>query len=144
MTKFEILPAMLSRHGVGFDRMFEDLSRTFTNARQDNYPPFNIVEIDETHLAIEVAVAGFKESDLNVEVRDQSVVITGKRTSRPSDDVKYHHKGISSAQFERVFPLAEHIEVRGAKIEDGILAVALEVVIPEDRKPRKVTISVAK
>lgn len=149
MTQFEIrtldLPAVLHRHAIGFDRMFDDLNRTFANSRQDNYPPHNVIELDETHFVIEVAVAGFKENELDVEFKDQKITIRGEKVqAEDAHEIKYQHKGISTRNFERTFPLAEHLEVRGATVQNGILSIALELVIPEEKQPKKIAISFAK
>lgn len=148
MTQFEIrtldLPA-LHRHAVGFERMFDELNRTFATHRQDNYPPHNVIELDETHFVIEVAVAGFKEEELDVEFKDQKITIRGEQIrDETAPEVKYQHKGISTRNFERTFPLAEHLEVRGATVKNGILAIALELVIPDEKQPKKIPISFAK
>lgn len=149
MTQFEIrtldLPAVLNRQAIGFDRMFNELNRTFANARQDNYPPHNVIELDETHFVIEVAVAGFKESELDVEFKDQKITIRGQKADEADvPEIRYQHKGISTRNFERTFPLAEHLEIRGATVQNGILAIALELVIPEEKQPKKIPISFAK
>ncbi|WP_396190208.1 Hsp20 family protein [Flavobacterium sp.] len=149
MTQFEIrtldLPAVLNRQAIGFDRMFNELNRTFANARQDNYPPHNVIELDDTHFVIEVAVAGFKESELDVEFKDQKITIRGQKTSEAdTSEIRYQHKGISTRNFERTFPLAEHLEVRGATVQNGILAIALELVVPEEKQAKKIPISFAK
>ena len=147
MTQFSIhtldLPT-LHRHAVGFDRMFEDLNRTFANSRQDNYPPHNVVELDDTHFVIEVAVAGFKEDELDVEFKDQKIIIKGQKAKTEGIELKYQHKGISTRNFEREFALAEHLQVRGATVENGILAIALELVVPEEKQPKKIAITFAK
>lgn len=127
-----------SRHAVGFDRMFADLERVFT-AGKDNYPPYNLVQLEEDKFAIEVAVAGFKKEEIEVEVED--AVLTVKGEHKPDDDRTFLHKGISSRNFKRTIALAEHVEVRGAKIEDGILTISLERVVPEERKPKRIAIA---
>ena len=148
MTQFEIrtldLPT-LHRHAIGFDRMFDELNRTFANSRQDNYPPHNVIELDDTHFVIEVAVAGFKENELDVEFKDQKITIRGEQIREDGAlEIKYQHKGISTRNFERTFPLAEHLEVRGATVQNGILSIALELVIPEEKQAKKIAISFAK
>lgn len=143
MTQFSVhtfdIPN-LHRHAIGFDRIFNELNRTFANSRAtDNYPPYNISKLDDTHYVIEVAVAGFGESDLNIELKDNTLTVTGKQGDKP--EVDYIHKGISTRSFERVFNLAEHVEVRAATVNNGILAVALEQVIPEEKKPKSIAIA---
>ena len=148
MTQFTLhtldLPS-LHRHAIGFDRMFEELNRTFANSKQDNYPPHNIVQLDDTHYVIEVAVAGFEDSDLDVELKDSVLTVKGQKTREEgSEETKYLHKGISARNFTRTFQLAENVEVRGANVKNGILAVALELVVPEEKKPKKIAISYTK
>ena len=144
MTQFTLrtfdLPS-LHRHAVGFDRMFEELNRTFA-ASKDNYPPHNIVQLDDTHFVIEVAVAGFKENEIDVELKENLLTVRGEKV-KDEDSVQpnYLHKGISARNFTRTFPLAENIQVRGASVENGILAVALEMVVPEEKKSKKIAIA---
>lgn len=145
MTQFTLrtfdLPT-LHRHAIGFDRMFEDLNRTFANSK-DNYPPHNIVQLDETNFLIEVAVAGFKQSEIDVELKDNLLTVKGER-AKDETEVEYLHKGISNRNFTRTFPLAENVEVRTATVENGILAVKLELVVPEEKKAKKIAITFQK
>lgn len=146
MTQFTLrtidLPS-LHRHAIGFDQLFEQLNR-FTNAKgETNYPPHNVVQLDDTHFVIEVAVAGFADSEIDVELKDNVLVVKGEQT-KSELEVTYVHKGISNRDFVRHFPLAEHIEVRGATVKNGILAIALEQVVPEEQKAKKIEITFAK
>jgi molecular chaperone IbpA len=151
MTNFSIhtldlpqLHAQLTRHAIGFDSMFDELNRKFANSKTDgNYPPHNVVKLDENHYAIELAVAGFSESEIDVELKENVLTVRGEQ-EKTQDEIEYLHKGISTRNFVRTFPLAEHIEVRGATVRNGILAIALEQVIPEEDKPKKIAISFAK
>lgn len=146
MTQFTLhtldLPT-LHRHAIGFDKMFDELNRTFANSRtSNNYPPHNVVQIDETHYVIEVAVAGFKEDEIDVELKDNVLTVKGEqRKEEDAKELNYLHKGISARNFVRTFPLAEHVEVRGATVQNGILAVALELVVPEEKQPKKIAIT---
>jgi molecular chaperone IbpA len=151
MTQLEIrtldLPSFVNqihRQTIGFDRMFEELNRTFANSRTDgNYPPHNVVKLDDTHYVIEVAVAGFAEDEVDVELKENVLTVKGEQTKKEKE-VEYLHKGISARNFTRTFPLAEHIEVRGATVKNGILAIALEQIVPEEDKPKKIQITFAK
>lgn len=148
MTQYSIhtidLPA-LARHAIGFDRMFEELNRTFANSKGgDNYPPHNVVQLDESHYVIEVAVAGFTEEELDVELKENVLTVKGQRTKAEDHAPKYLHKGISTRNFVRNFPLAENVQVRGASVNNGILSVALELVVPEEQKPKKIAITFTK
>jgi molecular chaperone IbpA len=146
MTQFTLstldLPA-LHRHAIGFDRMFQELNRTFANSRSDNYPPHNVVKLDETHYVIEVAVAGFAETEIDVELKENVLTVKGEQT-KSETEVEYLHKGISARNFVRTFTLADNMEVRGATVKNGILAVALEQIVPEEQKPKKIQITFAK
>ena len=151
MTQFSIhtidlpnLASQLHRHSIGFDQMFDQLNRTFANSKADgNYPPHNLVKLDDNHYAIELAVAGFNEDEIDVELKENVLTVKGEQTKTEAE-VEYLHKGISTRNFVRTFPLAEHIEVRGAKVKNGILAIALEQVIPEEQKPKKIAITFSK
>ena len=147
MTNFTLhaldLPS-LHRHAIGFDRMFEELNRTFANSRSDgNYPPYNIARLDDTHYVIEVAVAGFAENEIDVELKENVLTVKGEQAKKDVE-VEYLHKGISARNFTRTFPLAENIEVRGATVKNGILAIALEQLVPEEEKAKKIAITFAK
>ena len=146
MTQFTLstldLPA-LHRHAIGFDRMFEELNRTFANSRADNYPPHNVVKLNDTHYVIEVAVAGFAETEIDVELKENVLTVRGEQT-KTEKEVEYLHKGISARNFTRTFTLADNMEVRGATVKNGILAVALEQIVPEEQKPKKIQITFAK
>ena len=135
MRSFDLSP--LFRSTVGFDRMFDMLDQAADTSQ--GYPPYNIERSDETHYRITVAVAGFAEKDLSVDVRDGLLSVTGKRED--ADKQSYLHHGIAGRAFERRFQLAEHVEVRGAKLENGLLHVELERIVPEEKKPRRITIN---
>ncbi len=137
------LPA-LHRHAIGFDRMFEELNRTFANSKSDNYPPYNVIKLDETHYVVEVAVAGFSEDELDVELKDGVLSVSGEKAKSEGDSAEYLHKGISARSFLRRFTLAENVEVRAATVKNGVLSVALEHVVPEEKKPKKIAITFAK
>lgn len=124
------------RSTVGFDRLLDLLDSADT---AQGYPPYNIERSDENNYRVTVAVAGFGEKDLSVEVADGVLTVTGKRDS--ASVPTYLHQGIAGRSFERKFQLAEHVEVKGAKLENGLLHVDLERVVPEAKKPRKVAIN---
>lgn len=125
------------RSTVGFDHLFDMLDQAVDTG--NGYPPYNIERTDETHYRISVAVAGFAEKDLNVEVRDGVLTLTGKRED--AEKQSYLYQGIAGRAFERRFQLAEHVEVRAAKLENGLLHVDLERVVPEEKKPRRIAIN---
>ena len=127
---------------VGFDTLFEDLERIHQSARSgsDNYPPHNIVRIDEEKFLIELAVAGFKEDGINVEVKDGILKVTGEMDK---DERDFAFKGISSRKFEKSFRLSEFVVIDGADLKDGILVVYARVELPEEKRPRKIEIGSA-
>ena len=125
------------RSSVGFDRLFNLLEQSADTA--PGYPPYNIERTDDTHYRITIAVAGFAEKDLNIEVRDGVLNVVGKRDDQEKQS--YLHQCIAGRAFERRFQLADHVEVRDAKLENGLLHVALERVIPEEKKPRRISIN---
>jgi molecular chaperone IbpA len=149
MTQLQIhtldLPTFVNqihRQAIGFDSLFEQLNRNFANSKSDNYPPHNVVKLDDSHYVIEVAVAGFAENEIDVELKENVLTVKGEQAKK--EEVEYLHKGISARNFTRTFPLAEHIEVRGATVKNGILAIALEQIVPEESKAKKVQITFAK
>jgi molecular chaperone IbpA len=129
--------APLFRSTVGYDRLLDLLDSASETAQ--GYPPYNIERTEENRYRITVAVAGFGEKDLNVEVRDGVLHVTGKREDAEKSSYLYH--GIAGRAFERRFQLAEHVEVKGAKLENGLLHIELERVIPEEKKPRRISIN---
>jgi len=125
--------ANLSRALVGFDRYF-------TNQLQNsNYPPHNIVKYADNKYGIEVAVAGFTKDEITVEVDQDQLMITGKR-STTTEGVEYLHRGLAARDFEQSFTLAEYMEVKGAEVKDGMLKIEIERVVPEALKPRQIEI----
>ena len=137
MRTFDFSP--LYRSAVGFDRMKSLLDAAQKSATADSFPPYNIEKTGEDAYRITLAVAGFGAQDLNMEVRDGQLVIVGKGDSEGSD-AEYLHRGIARRAFERRFQLADHVEVKGADLKDGLLVVDLVREIPEAMKPRRIEI----
>jgi molecular chaperone IbpA len=138
MRTFDFSP--LFRSTVGFDRLF-DLMDSYAE-QSGGYPPYNIERSDETHYRITLAVAGFAEKDLSIEVKEGVLTVTGQRDGEDkSAERGYLYQGIAGRSFERRFQLAEHVEVRTAKLENGLLHVDLERVIPEEKRPRRISIN---
>ena len=121
---------------VGFDTMIDELDRVARHSG-DTFPPHNILKTGEDQYLIELAVAGFTEDELEIEVKNSTLSIRGS----VNDTREYIHKGISTKRFERQFRLSEYVEVMGADFRNGLLAIQLEVIIPESQKPRKVAIN---
>lgn len=123
---------------VGFEPLFNELERLTTiTPGQDNYPPHNVVKIDDEHFNIEMAVAGFGKDDVEVELKDGTLTISGERSE---DEREYAYKGISSRKFSKSFRLAEYVVADGADLVDGVLVVNLRVDIPEEKRPQKIKI----
>ena len=121
---------------VGFDHLFNELEWTAKHA-QDHYPPHNIIKAGDQEYLIELAIAGFTKDEISVEVKDRTLTVTGEHVSKGREFI---HRGISTKKFKRTFRLSEHVKVHGADIQDGILAIHLKYVIPENQRPRKITI----
>lgn len=124
---------------VGFDHIFDDLERMALSHKKDHYPPHNVVKFSDDEYLIELAVVGFNQKDIDIEVHDGILTVRGDRDQR-RDQQMYVHKGISGRKFERSFRLSEFVEVSGANLEDGLLAINLKRIIPEEKRPRKINI----
>ena len=127
----------IRRQFVGFDRVIDLLNQNF-EVSVNSYPPFNIQKLDEENYEIQMALAGFKESDLNVTVEDGTLTVEGDQSS--SEESDYIHQGIAERKFKKSWSLADTVIVEGAKLTDGILKVALKNVIPEEKKPQTIKI----
>jgi len=134
----------ISRFAVGFDRMFNELHRTAGTLNGTNYPPYNIIRSGENTYVIEVAVAGFEEAELDVEVKDSELIVKGDKQSKEENAPEYLHQGIANRNFLRTFALAENVEVQNASVKNGVLAVTLEHIVPESAKPKKIAITFQK
>jgi len=136
------LPA-LTKFGIGFDNMFDDLMRVSTQQSTSNYPPYNIVQINDDEYMISLAVAGFGLDNLSVTKDKKFLIIEGKEYQPDSEKIvpNYLHKGISNRDFRREFQLADHVEISNAHLELGILSVYLKREVPEDAKPKTIAIT---
>ena len=138
MRHFDFSP--LYRATVGFDQIMDVFDNVMTSDIQtSSYPPYNIEKIDEDAYRISVAVAGFSEADLNVEVRENSLIISAGKSEEEKKN--YLHRGIASRSFKRHFQLADHTQVTGANYSDGMLHIELKREVPEALKPRQIQIS---
>lgn len=129
----------IHKFGIGFDQMFDELMRV-TSRQSTNYPPHNILKIDENNFVIQLAVAGFAPGEIDLQVEGQVLTITGKSTRDSLYDAEYMLQGISMRDFERTFTLAEHVEVKNAANTYGILSIELERIIPVEKMPKKIDI----
>ena len=127
---------------VGFDDQFNKLQKLHGDLTKNipNYPPYNIRKIDDTHYTIEMAVAGFGQSDIDIEIDGGKLVVKGNVNSTEDDANDYLFKGIASRAFTRSFALNDQVEVKDAELFNGMLKIALERLIPEEKKPTKVTV----
>ncbi len=135
MRAFDFSPYF--RSTVGFDHLFDMLDELSDNSQ--SYPPYNIERGDENHYRVTLAVAGFGEKDLSIEVRDGVLSVSGKHDESQKQNFLY--QGIAGRAFERRFQLAEHVEVKAARLENGLLHVELERTVPEEKKPRRISIN---
>jgi molecular chaperone IbpA len=135
----------LYRSTIGFDRL-ANLLETVTqfDPTAPAYPPYNIEQVSDNDYRITMAVAGFGESDLGVEVKEGVLTITGKRGPTEEPKGRFLFQGIAGRAFERRFQLADHVEVKGARLENGLLHVDLARVIPEEKKARRIGITSTK
>jgi molecular chaperone IbpA len=121
---------------IGFDHLFNELEHATIHAH-DHYPPHNIVKVKDDEYLIEVAVAGFRKGEVTVEQKERSVMIAGEHKSNGREVI---HRGISTKKFKRTFRLSEYVQVNGATLKDGILAIVLKLEIPEEKRPRQINI----
>ena len=135
------LPA-IHKFGIGFDNLFDDLMRVNAQQSNNNYPPYNIVQINDDEYTISVAVAGFGYEDLSVTKDKKTLIIEGKHAAdADAQEVNYLHKGISERSFRREFTLADHVEISNAHLELGILSIHLKREVPEEAKPKTIAIT---
>ena len=133
--------APLYRSTVGFDRLF-NLIDTVTGFEQatPGYPPYNIERLGENEYRITMAVAGFGEDELKIDVNEQTLNVRGEKNAEDKER-QFLHRGIATRSFDRRFRLADHVEVKGADLKDGLLHVDLVRNVPERLKPRSIAIS---
>jgi molecular chaperone IbpA len=146
MTKLTTLDlSPLYRNSIGIDNWIARVLDQIDHTSQTNYPPYNIIKHDENTFEVQVAVAGFSEGEVEVNVKDGNLVITGEK--QPEAQIvgtEYLYQGISARRFVRSFSLADYVEVVDAISRDGILTVRLERKLPEAMKPKAIAISYAK
>lgn len=140
MTGFDFSP--LFRSTVGFDRINRLMESAHAPQSESAYPPYNIEKTDENHYRITVAVAGFSSDDLDVAVKDNSLTISGKikRSEEQETNRQVLHRGIAGRAFHLNFALADAVVVHGADLENGLLHISLERIVPEEAKPRNIEI----
>jgi len=135
----------ISKFGIGFDSMLDDLMRINSQQGQTNYPPYNVIQINEDEYLISIAVAGFGPDDINVTKEKNFLIIEGVSPEIEGEvEHNYLHRGISRRNFRREFKLADHVEIGSAKLELGILSIHLKREVPEEAKPKKIAITYTK
>ena len=130
----------LTPYAVGLDRMFDTLNRYVdNNVNSTGFPPYNIQKVGDYNYTIEMALAGFSKNDIEVEVAEGTLSVRSDKKEEPEDEFTYH-RGISYRKFERKFTLAADLVVNGAKLENGMLTIDLERIVPEEKKPRLISV----
>ena len=124
---------------IGFNREMERLSNIQLASRQTNYPPYDLIKLDDDTYKLSLAVAGFSKDDINVSVDNGTLVVKGEIGEENSAEVI--HKGIAGRKFTRTFGLGEYMEVTGAEMKDGMLTISIDRIIPEEKKPKVIPIS---
>ena len=139
MRTYDFAP--LYRSSVGFDQIASMMDRVLSSeSATQSYPPYNIEKLTDDSYRISIAVAGFSDSDLSVEVRDKNLIVSARKADEDAEK-SYLHRGIATRAFERRFHLADHVQVTGATHVDGMLHIELERQVPEALKPRRIAIS---
>lgn len=130
------------RSSIGFDQMASMLDSTLRSDNAGNgYPPYNIEVIDDNKYEISLAVSGFSENDLDIQVEKKVLTVRGNKIEEETDERNYLHKGIASRAFERKFNLADYVAITNANLKDGLLTISLVKEVPEVMKPKRITIN---
>ena len=127
----------LFRSAIGFDRLF-DLAEAAQRVGEESYPPYNIEQLDENRFQISVALAGFTPDEVALTADQNVLTLEGRKPEK--EGKAFLHRGISARNFKRQFTLADHVEVKGARFENGLLVIDLQREIPEAKKPRRIAI----
>jgi len=145
LTSSDIFNSPFFKSTVGFDRLFNDLDRVFETTKLNSYPPYNVARItdnDQVSYEIVLAVAGFEEEDIDITLENDHLHIAGESRSLDYGEAyEYLHKGIAERKFVRTFPIAKNIEVRSAKLQNGLLKITLDEIVPEELKPKRIEIN---
>ncbi|CAK0761512.1 small heat shock protein IbpA [Gammaproteobacteria bacterium] len=138
MTTLDFSP--LFRTAIGFDHLNSLLESALRSENQPSFPPYNIELVGEDRYRITLAVAGYQTDELDIQTKENRLLVTGQKKQKGEGDTRYLHKGIAFRNFERQFQLADYVRVTGAKLEDGLLHVELKREIPEAMRPRRIPI----
>ena len=138
-SAFDFAP--FRRSTVGFDRLFDMLENNSFGQAQENYPPFDLIKAGDNEYRIELAVAGFRPDEIDITSQQSQLIVSGRKSEESGEGgPDYIYRGIANRSFERRFALADHIQVRGADLKDGLLVIDLVREIPEAMKPKKISI----
>ncbi|NUQ19132.1 MAG: Hsp20 family protein [Sphingomonas sp.] len=138
-SAFDFAP--FRRSTVGFDRLFDMLENSSGQGSQENYPPFDLIKKGDNDYCIELAIAGFKPEEIDITAQQNVLIVSGRKNDEAGEKGSdYIYRGIATRSFERRFALADHIQVKGADMKDGLLSIELVREIPEAMKPRKINI----
>ena len=139
-TTFDSIWRDISPFAVGFDRTFDTLELLASSrAKETNYPPYNIRKISEDQYAIELAVAGFEDKDIDIELVEETLTIKGNRPKEAGDGLL--HQGLAARDFVKKFVLSDDMEIKGAALSNGMLYVGVERIIPDEKKPKKIELT---
>ena len=139
-TTFDSLWRDISPFAVGFDRTFDTLELLASSrANETNYPPYNIRKVSEDQYTIELAVAGFDEENIDIELVEETLIINGNRPKEASDGLL--HQGLAARDFIKKFVLSDDMVIKGAALSNGMLYVGIERIIPDEKKPRKIKLT---
>ena len=134
---FDLLWRDISPFTIGFDRTFDTLALLANSKQQtSNYPPYNIRKLSEDKYTIELAVAGFEESEIDIEAAGENLTIKGSKDQDASEGLV--HQGLAARNFNKTFVLSDDMVIKGAALSNGMLSIGIERIIPEDKKPRKI------
>ncbi|MBU3823582.1 MAG: Hsp20 family protein [Candidatus Oceanisphaera merdipullorum] len=140
MSRFDLTP--LYRTAIGFDRLASMMENANNSSSNNGYPPYNIELLSENHYRISMAVAGFAQADLEITSHENSLIVKGTK-EQPETPKNYLYQGIAERGFERRFQLADHVQVTGADMENGLLHIDLVRDVPEAAKPKNIIIGQA-
>ena len=139
-TTFDSIWRDISPFAVGFDRTFDTLELLASSrAKETNYPPYNIRKVSEDQYTIELAVAGFEEKDLDIELVEETLTINGNRPKESGDGLL--HQGLAARDFVKKFILSDDMVIKGAALSNGMLYVGIERIIPDEKKPQKIKLT---
>ena len=124
---------------IGFDRALDTWSHAQTVSSATNYPPYNVIKVDEDNFVVELAVAGFAKTDIDVSTADGKLTVKGELNTEDSDS-KFIHRGIAARKFTREWALGEYMEVKSAELKDGMLKIDIVRILPEEKKPKTIKI----